>query len=114
MGCPIYYNEHFSECFVFCSWSNHLTSVKWKTHVIGLALTHEEPLEHTKENSADISNSFLHLLHCEDSTYNMAAQTSISDLQWKRGWIFSLLGFFPNKIQARARNLNSTGMALRI
>lgn len=74
----------------------------------------EDTLEHTKENSADISSSSSHLLHCEDSTYNMAALTSISGLQWKGGWIFSLLGCIPNKIQASARNLNSAGMALRI
>lgn len=74
----------------------------------------EDTLGHAKENSADISSSFSHLLHCEDGTYNMAALTSISGLHWRGGWIFSLLGRIPNKIQASARNLNRTGMALRI
>lgn len=98
-----------------CCWSNHPTSVKWKF----IWLDMWNMIEFLKRIHSSIprriqqifSSCFSHLLHCEDSTYNMAAQTSISGLQWKGGWIFSLLGFFPNKIQASARNLNSTSMA---
>ncbi len=95
-------------------WSGNTFDWTWWAYVRHDWIPREDTLEHTKENSADISSSSSHLLHCEDSTYNMAALTSISGLQWKGGWIFSLLGCIPNKIQASARNLNSAGMALRI
>lgn len=92
-------------------WSCHTFERTWIAHVKHDWIAAEDTLKPTKENSVNISSSSSHLLHCEDGTYNMAALTSISTLQWK-GWIWSLLGCIPNKIQASARNLYSTGMDL--